>query len=859
MIVLVFTGCSQDTHYQTDVGHSPAPFTTDAAQVLQQGQEIIIGNKHVYLSYDLSRGTYSIFCSSSSGDLSIRDAEAMVLSRAVLPDTRWYSSDEATSTWHVQESSNVLGQGTSLCIKRRATSNHPTLFQWFSVLDGQRYIISWLTVSNTTELPLRIGALYPLSTGLPSAGLACSGTADLRILTNGVLTYLDFIVPIYPGTMASFSNWSSLIYNQATGKSLLIGFVSFDNGQPIVVTTPIRNTRSLLSVQAGCQYDPAQILAPGESLTSETMVIDVGQASPHLALEAYADRLKTWLGIATWTQRHPDVGVPAGWNSWSGGSASGGYGTDINEAVILENMDFADRELRRWGMTYFQIDDGWQDAVGDWEVNKARFPDHGNDNGIQWLLKRAQALGFRTGLWIRAFDAQPGAHILEAHPEWFAPPIGGGLLGSEEALHLDLSQPAVQEHLAALMKRLTQWGIQWLKLDFAYRVMLTEDWYDPSLTRLAFYRNGIKLLRDTLGDNVFFLNVALVGHNMGLVDSLRLTLDTMPAWEGTSADPYDPISVIDNQGLKPMYRDAARRYYLNGRVWINHPDLIFFRSHRDPTIPPLTIDESRTFATSVVMQGGLVKLGDRLVDLSPEAVDTVRRILPVYGKTGRPLDLFTREFPEVWSLSVNDFDEPYHVLGLLNWGMNKDLSVLPPCWLADGEREITVHLADAGLDPHERYLAFESWEQTVVGEVQGTISVRIPARTARVITLRTPLGRPQLLGTNRHILGGVKVIHSLTWDPTTATLTGIQEGSVGTTFAPFTHRITLYVPDTFEARESTVVAPEGYEVQDKVLTTEGNISTLAFSIVELPGACPSNHICQHPEIVWSVRFTNTHH
>jgi alpha-galactosidase len=857
-LLLLSAACSDGAQPAGEGSHVPPLCGADAVEVTTEvtshGEELLICNRHISLRYDLARGTFSVG-GSPSGPWVVSNAEGLALSRALLPGTRWHSSDMYESAWRARPVSTPLGRGKSVIVARRSVDGGmPSLEQDFTALDGQGCLILRVTLINTTEHPLPVGTLYPLSTQRPSAGLDLGLASDIRILTNGVLDYLDFVVPIYPGTMASFSNWSSLFYNLVTGKSLMVGSLSFEKAQSIVFSAPASGTGPGMVLQAGSQYDPATTLSPGEGLASETIVLECGQGDPLGALEGYADRLKAWLGIRTWTERHPDVGVPAGWNSWSGGSSSGGYGTDIDEAIIVENMDFADRELRRWGMTHFQIDDGWQDRAGDWGVNTARFPDHGDENGIQWVLHRAQALGFRTGLWIRAFDAEPGARILEEHPEWFAEPILGGLLGSAEEHHLDVSNPAVRDHLVALMKRLRHWGIQWLKLDFAYRVMLTQGWYDPSLTRFQFYRNGIELLRAALGEDVFFLNVALVGHNAGLVDSLRLTLDTMPAWEGTSQDPYNPLSVIDNQGLKPMYRDAARRYYLNGRIWVNHPDLIFFRSHTDPTIPPLSLNESKTFATSVALQGGVLKLGDRLVDLGPEAVDTIRRILPVYGRSGRPLDLLRREFPEVWSLPVHDFDEPYHVLGILNWGLNKDLTTLPPQWLPDTEREIVVDLAEAGCDPHQTYLAFESWGQEFLGEVQGRIALRVPARTPRVVTLRTRLGRPQFLGTNRHVLGGVKVVRSLAWDPSSSTLTGVQEGSVGTPYAPFEHRITLYVPDTYEVEGFSVAPPEGYDIEGQSISREGSIATLRFTVTEPPEASRSCPACVHPEVTWSVHF-----
>jgi len=324
----------------------------------------------------------------------------------------------------------------------------------------------------------------------------------------------------------------------------------------------------------------------------------------------------------------------------------------------------------------------------------------------------------------------------------------------------------------------------------------------------------------------------------------------MPAWEGEN--PVDPIS---NQGLKPMYRDSSRRYYLHGRAFINHPDLIFFRAHQDVSIPPLTWNESVTFTTAVAFQGGLVKIGDRIVDLSTEAVDGYRRIMPVYGKVGRPLDMFRRQYPEVWSLPVEDFDEPYHAIGLLNWGSNLDMTEAPFSDIPDEARTIEVDLEEAGLDPSATYLAYEFWQEEFIGSVTGELSLEVPARTPRVVLLHEPLDRPQFLGTNRHVLGGVKVIQSIAWNQSEKMLTGAQEGSIGTEHAPFLHHLAFFVPDGYTFDEADFDVPEDISVND--LTTEltdaqgGKVLDISFTLEDTDGLEQGD---QFPQITWTLSF-----
>ena len=839
-------GSSSDDDQADDDAADDDSGPTEKVEVFQQGHEVVIRNVHVSIRYNLISGLFDAL--DDAGNFVLYRAQSQLQSHVLIPASIWRSGDsECESSWTSGAASNALGQGMSLVVTRLNGSGRPAIEQTFTLLDGQGFVLSSAKAINFTTEPVKIGAIYPVVTD-PSVGVLNFGrTKDIRVLTNGAFNYADFAVPMFDGNTGVVSNWSALVYNQATEKSLLIGWLTFEHSQPVVYYAPAPHNNGAEIIQAASQYDRAKILDPGAILESETMIMDFGQPTPRQALDTYGDRVKTWLGIHTWNERHPEIGTPAGWNSWSGSSSSGGYGQDINEQIVVDNMDFADRELRKWGMNFFQIDDGWQDHKGDWNVRPDRFPDHGSQNGIEWIMSRAKGLGFRTGLWVEVFQADKNSAIYAEHPDWFGAPFLH--LFPEQEPPFDLSNPEVQAHIVDLSNKLQGWGIQWLKLDFAYRAMLSEDWYDPTLTRFEFYRNGVKLLRDSLAEDVFLANVALAGPNYGLIDASRLTLDTMPAWEGESDDPWGPIGWISNQGLKPMYRDVARRYWMSGRIWINHPDLIFFRSHTDPKIPPLSLNESMTFACAVALESGLVKLGDRLVDLKPASVDAIRRILPPVPRQGEPLDLMRREFPEVWSVPAEDFVEPYRVIGLLNWGLNRDLTTLPYSWIDDESRVIEADLAEAGLDPDTKYLAFEFWEQKFLGEVKGALSVEVPGRTPRIVALRQELGRPQLLGTNRHVLGGVGVIRSLD-----SSLTGVQEGAIGTDLAPFTNQVTLYAPEGFTASDAKVTAPQGYGIENQDLSTDGNIVALTFDVIELPDACAPGDICMHPDVTWEVDF-----
>lgn len=86
---------------------------------------------------------------------------------------------------------------------------------------------------------------------------------------------------------------------------------------------------------------------------------------------------------------------PGGYESWYN------HYTDINEKLILEDLDGlgqTDNLIKLWYIdkqkpVVFQIDDGWEKAVGEWEVDTRRFPD-----GLAPVAATIAAAGYIPGL-----------------------------------------------------------------------------------------------------------------------------------------------------------------------------------------------------------------------------------------------------------------------------------------------------------------------------------------------------------------------------------------------------------------------------------------------------------------------------
>jgi len=271
-------------------------------------------------------------------------------------------------------------------------------------------------------------------------------------------------------------------------------------------------------------------------------------------------------------------------------------------------------------------------------------------------------------------------------------------------------------------------------------------------------------------------------------------------------------------------RTAARRYYFHHRVWLTHADLLFFRTA--PGAPTLTMEEATTHASFVGLSGSIVKFGEDLRTLTPEQIQVWRRLLPVYPAGARPMDLFTRHYPEMWCLPIEGTlagsDASWTVVGLLNWGTNFDFgSDVAPTPMPDEARTYVIDFEARGLDPTADYLAQEFWGETFLGVVRGTMTRTVRAHGHEVIALRRSTGDPQFLGHDRHFTQGGTDLVSEVWSAASSTLRVRLALDAGAADAvPFEYRVRVY------AAGRTARATSDADVTQ---TQDGDVVTLAFT------------------------------
>jgi Melibiase len=647
-------------------------------------------------------------------------------------------------------------------------------------------------------------SLIPIYIGPETGGglFMKSDPSDVQVLQNGSEISYDFYADLqyadYPYSRgmlkqyltekpSSAANWNALLYDRANEESLHMGYLSFESVVPQVVIgydssqNPMQSgIEGWFTFQSRNGYIIARNEAPGALRSSELFWMDLFEGRPHIALETYARMIADEMEIEL---NHAPV---VSWDSWYV------YGDRIDQEIILENLDGISEKFGDYGMTSMQVDLGWEKIWGNWTSDN-RFPD-----GMNFLSQRIKDAGLIPELWVSPTNVMRSADVLREHPEWAGRvhPIYY-LMIQPFSLPLDLTRPDVIDFVASTGELFAGYGFEGVKYDFAYYEVMLSEVFDPSVTIIEAYRRAVMKFRDSLGWDKFFINLLLNGVNYGIADAMRISIDSWPCWGDTVAEgcpESNNTNGYDGFGIRIILKQLARRYYLNNVIWVNHPDQMFFREH-------LGLIPHRSWGTVVALSGAVMSLGEEIASMSPEEVDTFRRLIPNLGITGVPRDLFDREYPEVWLTPLISKNPGGHLLHLYSWGNNWDRTINPPTEIQEGTRHHVIALSDLELEGP--FHAFEFWTQSDLGVINNNVEIDVPARDSRVIILRPVQDRPYLLSSNRHVSQGGVDLHDPNWDSQSGTLSWTQDIVTG-----FEHQV--------------YVAPSGFEVVPVVSISDGS-------------------------------------
>ena len=219
---------------------------------------------------------------------------------------------------------------------------------------------------------------------------------------------------------------------------------------PKLLSLPLTMTGAGARVAVEC--DQGIELAPGEKLSTFETFVAVHRGDYFATLDAYR-RILAERGLAQ--TRAPAVAYAPVWCAW-------GYERDFTVDEVRGTLPKA----KQLGLGWAGLDDGWQTAVGDWQLDAKKFPR--GDADMIALVAAIKDAGMNPKLWISPLAAHPKSDLLRDHADMLLLNKDGAPreVSWWDSLYLCPAYPATVEGSRALVRKIMgEWGYAGLKID----------------------------------------------------------------------------------------------------------------------------------------------------------------------------------------------------------------------------------------------------------------------------------------------------------------------------------------------------------------------------------------------------------
>ena len=691
-------------------------------------QQLQLTNNELSLTVNAQEGSYQ---------LSLQGGQSVLRSRvAAQVDRQWlHSSDYPRHQASESAFEDDLGSGRQVTVTCSGLNGKPDLVYVLQLYKQRPYGTVQVKLQNSAGKEVAVQAIRSVEAmGEPILNLGGGSSAD-RVLSDSFSEDWPDLA-LYdlggaPGGMHRGAG-SQLIYNRESKQSLFLGALTSDRFLTLMHlqaegtgaktkiasftvestgTTEIQKEFDLKDSPADDQIELSLPLKSGEDMTSERLMFEAGP-DYHNQLLAYGDAVRRL--------HHARVSseTPLGWWSWTV------YYGAINEGETLSNADWQAGHLKSLGYKYFQIDEGYQYARGEYTTpNATQFPD-----GLRFVGHHLTAEGLTFGIWTAPFEVTSRAWIYEHHKDWLVHnakgdpiPIGDVWDQKTDVLYaLDTTHPGAQEYMRQTYRTLVrEWGVRFIKLDFMDTTAIEGYRHRPNTTALEAQRIGLKVIRDAVGEEVILdKDGSPMLNPVGLVDTGRISADTGHSFERT----------------KNAASGIAARFYMQRNFFVNDPDAFNVTAthlmERANERSSISLGAAQASIALSAISGGMYEIGDDMLVLGSEkdrlALVENRELLNMakVGRASTPLDLMTYqpedEQPSIFFLRE---DQREAILTVFNW--------------TNTVRSHTLTLTDLGLPAGHTFAATDVLNQNeTVTLVGGAVQLENqPPQSVRVIKL----------------------------------------------------------------------------------------------------------------------------
>lgn len=289
----------------------------------------------------------------------------------------------------------------------------------------------------------------------------------------------------------------------------------------------------------------------------------------------------------------PRFDKKCGYTSWYN------YYQNITAADIekdLEAMKNVDCEY-----DIFQIDDGYQTAVGDWlSLDQNKFP-----NGIKCVREKISQSKMTPGIWLAPLCCEKKSKIYKEHNDWILRDEKGKLvkagLNWSGFYALDFYKKEVREYIKNVFDTiLNDWGFEMVKLDFLYAASIIPY---RNKSRAEVMYDAMEFIRACVGDKIILGCGVPLAPSYGLVDFCRIGADISLTWKMSKL-----FGTREGISTELTLNNTIFRRQLDNRAFRNDPDVFLLRDYKIK----LNNEQKRIISTINKICGSLLFTSDRV-------------------------------------------------------------------------------------------------------------------------------------------------------------------------------------------------------------------------------------------------------
>lgn len=424
-----------------------------------------------------------------SGDLTLTVNDAMQVSLAsslperelVLPDAAFSDlilGGEPLSWQKISESrktvSDEFGKGKSVIVTGEASSEKVRIrkeLTFTAYAEFPSMIVSKAVYTNLSDAPVSVKGWTAEDFDVVTEE---SAPALWSFQGQSTSDRADWIFPI--GDEFSQKNYMgmndtdygggvpvSILWRRDAG--VIVGHLA---PNPELVSLPVtkRAGENLVHVSVLKEYDSPVSLEPGASLETLTTFVGVFSGDCFKPLREYSSMLEK-VGVVM-PESEPSAFEPS-WCAW-------GYGRNFTVDEVVGTLP----KVKELGFRWATLDDGFQIAEGDWDLNPSRFP--GGDDQMRRLVDEIHAYGLKAELWWAPMAADPGTDFLKKHPDALVLDKEGKpeYITWWDSQFLSPLDPDVRAETERLVRKfICDYGFDGLKLDGQHMNSVAPD-YNPA-------------------------------------------------------------------------------------------------------------------------------------------------------------------------------------------------------------------------------------------------------------------------------------------------------------------------------------------------------------------------------------------